>query len=222
MSISASTGENAQDREPLGGLRFANLTPDMAAQCAELEHLAFPNTDPAYLFTEEDVSVYAETFAEGFFVCLDGERVVGQAAGIFRDFDFSMTQHTLLEMAGPHQCGNHDSEGEWYYGTDIVVHPDYRRRGIGGRFYDLRKDLVRTRRKRGIVGGSHMQGYARHRSSLTPDAYLAKVVAGELYDPTVTFQIQHGFSVRGLLANYVVDDDTGGWNALIVWENPDR
>ena len=48
------------------------------------------------------------------------------------------------------------------------------------------------------------------------------MVAGELYDPTVTFQIQHGFSVRGLLANYVVDDDTGGWNALIVWENPDR
>lgn len=221
MSVSTSIGEGSEHRPTLEGLRFGNLTAELAGQCARLEHLAFPNTDPAYLFTEEDVTVYAETFAAGFFVCLDGDRVVGQAAGIYRDVDFSFA-HTLLEMAGPHQCGNHNWEGEWYYGTDIVVHPEYRRRGIGGRFYELRKDLVRRSRKRGIVAGSHMQGYALHRSSLSPEAYLEKVVAGELYDPTVSFQIHQGFSVRGLLADYVVDENTGGWNALIVWENSDR
>jgi hypothetical protein len=46
-----------------------------------------------------------------------------------------------------------------------------------------------------------------------------KVVAGELQDPTLTFQMSHGFEVRGLLENYLEDEADDGWAALIVWEN---
>lgn len=202
-------------------LRVVNLTADLAAQCAALELAAFPHAHPEDLLSENDIEVYAETFPEGFFVVLDGERVVGQGAGIFLDFDFVHPQHTIAEIAGEHQCGNHSPEGHWYYGTDMVVHPDYRRRGIGRMLYEVRKDLVRRYNKRGIIAGGHMPGYEAHRGHLTTAEYIARVAASELYDPTLSFQIENGFRIVTILHDYIRDETTGGDSALIVWENPD-
>jgi GNAT superfamily N-acetyltransferase len=202
-------------------LRYVNLTEELAPQCGSLELLCFPHADPADLISVEDFRAYARVFPEGFFVCLDGDRVVGQGGGIFLNFDFARPQHSIVGITGEHQCGNHDPAGEWYYGTDIVVHPDYRRRGIGARLYALRKDLVRRCRKRGIIAGGHIPGFAEHKRRMSASEYVAKVAAGELYDPTLTFQLQNGFEVRGVLENYLRDEATDGWAVLIVWKNPD-
>lgn len=202
-------------------LRITNLTEDLAAQCAVLELQAFPNADPSDLLSEEDIKVYARTFPQGFFVVLDGFRVVGQGAGIFLDFDFDHPQHTIAEITGAHQCANHRSGGEWYYGTDMVVHPEYRRRGIGKMLYDVRKDLVRRYNKRGIIAGGHMPGFADHKAEMTAEEYVERVSAGELYDPTLSFQIGNGFRIAGVLKGYLHDDATDSNSALIVWDNPD-
>ncbi len=201
-------------------LRYVNLTEDLAPQCAALERAAFPHAEPEDLLSEEDIRAYARVFPEGFFVVLDGDRVVGQGAGIFLDFDFDHPQHSITEITGEHQCGNHDPDGDWYYGTDIVVHPDYRRRGIGRELYRLRKDLVRRCGKRGIIAGGYMPGFAHHKHEMSAEEYVAKVAAGELYDPTLTFQLENGFEIRGVLADYLRDPEIDNYAALIVWENP--
>ena len=204
-----------------GGLHYGNLTPDLAPRCAQLELLSFPHADPTELISEADFRAYAKTFPEGFFVCLDGDRVVGQGGGLFLDFDFEHPQHTIVEITGEHQCGNHDPDGDWYYGTDIVVHPEYRRRCIGKKLYELRKDLVRRHGKRGIIAGGHIPGFAQHKHEMSAADYVAAVASGKLYDATLTFQLENGFEVRGVLENYIQDEETDGWSALIVWENPD-
>ena len=201
--------------------KVTNLTEDLAAQCAALELLAFPHAAPSDLLDEEDIRVYAQTFPEGFFVVLDGDRVVGQGAGIFLDFDFDHRQHTIAEITGPHQCGNHDPAGEWYYGTDMVVHPDYRRQGIGSRLYEVRKDLVVRHNKAGIIAGGHIPGFVDHRTEMSAPEYIERVATGELYDPTLSFQIENGFRVAGALENYLHDDATDSYSALIVWDNPE-
>ncbi len=205
----------------MGELRYVNLTPEYAAQCEKLELLSFPDTEPADLIDEQGFRANAKIFPEGFFVCLDGDRVIGQGGGIFLDFDFEHPQHTIVEITGEHQCGNHDPDGDWYYGTDIVVHPEHRRRGIGRKLYELRKDLVRRHGKRGIIAGGHIPGFARHKHEMSAADYVARVASGKLYDATLTFQLENGFEVRGALENYIQDEDTDGWSALIVWENPD-
>lgn len=205
----------------MSDFRVVNVTEGLAAKCAVLERLAFPYADPEELLGEHDIRAYARVFPEGFFVVLDGERVVGQGAGIFLDFDFAHPQHTILEITGENQCGNHDPDGDWYYGTDIVVHPDYRRRGIGRHLYDLRKGLVRTYGKRGIIAGAHMPGFAAHKEAMSAAEYTDKVVAGELYDPTLSFQMENGFEIRGVLRDYIADPAIDNWAALIVWENPE-
>jgi ribosomal protein S18 acetylase RimI-like enzyme len=142
-------------------------------------------------------------------------------AGIFLDFDFEHPQHSLYGIAGNHACENHDPAGEWYYGTDISVHPDYRRRGIGKRLYELRKDLVRRYNKRGIVAGGALPGFGDHKANMTALEYVTEVAAGELYDPTLTFQIQNGFEVFGVISDYFSDARSDNWASLIVWENSD-
>jgi GNAT superfamily N-acetyltransferase len=202
-------------------LRYVNLTEDLASRCAALELAAFPHADPEDLLGEEDIRVYARTFPDGFFVVLDGDRVVGQGAGIYLDFDFTHPQHTIASITGEHQCANHDPDGEWYYGTDISVDPEYRRRGIGRRLYELRKDLVRRANKRGIIAGGHIPGFADHKHEMSAAEYVKRVTARELYDPTLSFQLENGFQARGVLENYIHDEATDSWSALIVWENPD-
>ncbi len=199
---------------------YTNLTHDLAAQCAALELAAFPHADPAELISEADMHAYADTFPAGFFVVLDGDRVVGQGAGIYLDFDFNHPQHTIMGITGEHQCGNHDDDGDWYYGTDIVVHPEYRRRGIGRKLYELRKELVVRDRKCGIIAGGYLASYGNHKHELSAADYCRAVAGGDLYDPTLSFQIENGFEVRGVLENYIEDEQNDGWSALIVWENP--
>lgn len=201
-------------------LRLVTLTKELAGQCAALELAAFPYADPSDLLSEADIVAYSEVFPEGFIVVLEDERVVGQGAGIFLDFDFDHPQHTIAEITGEHQCANHDPMGAWYYGTDMVTHPDYRRRGIGRMLYDARKDLVRRHNKRGIIAGGHMPGYGAHRHEMSTATYLEKVKSGELYDPTLSFQMENGFRIVTLLKGYLRDEMTGGDSALIVWDNP--
>ncbi len=208
----------------MADLAFGNLTADLAARCADLERRAFPTADPAELLSEADITAYAETFPEGFFVCRDGDAVVGQGAGILLDFDFDHPQHTIAGITGEHQCGNHDPDGDWYYGTDIAVDPEYRRRGIGRHLYDLRKDLVRRLDKRGIIAGGHPDGYEPHRDRMSVPEYIAEVAAGRLHDNTLSFQIRQGFEIVGVLEGYLTDPATDDYAALIVWlsETPSR
>ncbi len=199
-------------------LRYVNLTADMAERLAQVERICFPMADPAELLSADDLRAYAEVFPEGVFVAVDGDEPVGMGAGIFLDFDFDHPQHTIMDITGEHQCGNHNPDGAWYYGTDITVHPDHRRRGIGRELYRLRKDLVKRFGKRGIIAGGAIPGFFHYKADMTAADYVAQVVAGELYDPTLTFQLENGFVVRGLLENYMADEADDGWATLIVWE----
>lgn len=190
----------------------------MAEELEAIELACFPMANPEELLSAEDIRAYASTFPEGYFVALSGEKPVGMGAGIFLDFDFSRPQHTIAGITGEHQCGNHNPDGEWYYGTDITVLPEYRGRGIGHMLYEARKAVVRRYGKRGIIAGGSIPGYFPYKSTMSAHQYVEKVVAGELHDPTLTFQIGNGFEVRGLLENYLEDEADDGWAALIVWE----
>lgn len=200
-------------------IEISNLDASLAEALEEIEHLSFPMANRDDLLSADDIRAYAEIFPEGYFVATVDGRPVGQGAGIYLDFDLDNPQHTIAGITGEHQCGNHDPDGDWYYGTDISVHPDYRGRGIGRLLYEARKDLVRTDGKRGIIAGASLPGYFHHKDSMSAKEYVDEVVARELTDPTLSFQLSNGFEVRGLLEGYLEDEADDGWAALIVWEN---
>jgi ribosomal protein S18 acetylase RimI-like enzyme len=201
-------------------VEIVNLDAEMADDLEKIELACFPLANPDDLFSADDIRAYAETFPEGYFVAMVDGHPVGMGAGIYLDFDFDHPQHTIAGITGKHQCGNHDPDGEWYYGTDITVLPEYRGRGIGKMLYDRRKGLVIRDNKRGIVAGGSLPGYFQHKSDMGVHDYVDRVVSGQVHDPTLSFQLANGFEVKGLLENYLEDEADDGWATLIVWENP--
>ena len=117
--------------------------------------------------------------------------------------------------------GRHDPEGDWLYGADIGVLPEYRRRGLARLLYDARHGLVRRLGLRGHVAGGLLRGYGAWKSRLPVDQYVARVVAGQLVDPTLSVQLRMGFRVHGIIQHYVTDPTCDNKAAFLVWRNPD-
>ena len=187
-----------------------------------LEHVCFPTIEPADLINVEGIRLQERLFPEGAFVVLDGERVVAMASGIFVDYDISDPQHDMTDVVGETGVDNHDPDGDWYYGIDIAVHPEYRGQGIASRLYDLRKQVVIDNNKRGIIAGGIIPGFADHKGVMSAEQYVRDVAAGKLVDPTLTAQIRNGFEVMGVISDYMHDETTDNWASFIVWRNPHR
>ncbi len=202
-------------------VEIVNIRPEFAEALEELQRVCYPTLGPEELMRAEHFLSHCRIFPEGDFVALVDGKVVGLGSGFFTDFDFDNPQHTFQEIIAGGYYTHHDPEGPYYYGGDISVHPDYRGQGIGRRLYEARKELVRRYNRKGIVAGGLLPGYARYKGRLSVQEYVDRVVAGELFDPTLSFQLRNGFVVKGLLQNYIEDRASDNWSTLIFWPNPD-
>ena len=205
----------------MGELTYTNIRAEWAEALQHIEHTAFSTADTEDLYWADELRALALEFPEGGVVVLDGDTPVAMGLGIRVDFDFGHTQHSIRDLVGVDGGTGHVPDGAWYYGTSIAVLPDYRRRGIGKRLYDMRKQICRDLSLAGIVAGGVIPGYAEHKDEMSAADYVAKVSAGELYDATLTMQIANGFEARGVIANYITDPAVDSWASLIVWNNPD-
>ena len=206
----------------MDNVRIVNISPEVFAALEQLQRDCFPTLGDAELMKVEHYASQYRVFPEGQFVALDGDLVIGQGSGFFTDFDFENPGHTFREICAEFYFTNHDPNGAYYYGADISVHPDYRGLGIGKQLYHVRMELVRRCQKRGIVGGGVLPGLAHYKQIMTPHEYVTKVIAGELYDSTLSFQLKMGFRVRGLLQNYLEDSASDNWATLIEWVNEQK
>lgn len=201
--------------------RIDTIRPRYAAALEQLQRDCFPTLGQDELMREEHFLNHCRLFPQGNFVALHDERVIGLGSGFLIDFDFEQAQHSFQEIIAGGFYNTHDPDGDWYYGGDISVHPDFRRRGVGSLLYRARMNIVRRLNRRGIVAGGLIPGYAEYKCQLSPQAYVDKVVAGEFYDSTLSFQLNRGFVARGLLRDYIKDEASDNWATLIVWDNPD-
>jgi GNAT superfamily N-acetyltransferase len=209
----------------IGTIRLTTLAPEFFAPLAELQRICYPTLAATELMGVEHFASQYQIFPQGQFVALatgDGPaRVVGQGSGFFIDFDFDHPQHSFREICAEFYFTNHNPNGAYYYGADISVHPDFRRCGIGRLLYSARQELVKRSNRQGIVAGGLIPGYIHYRGKLSIQEYVDEVVAGQLNDPTLTFQLRNGFRVAGMIENYLEDSASDNWATLIVWDNPE-
>ncbi len=191
--------------------------PELIPQLVELQMLCYPTLADTSRFKAPHFESHLRVFPEGQWVALAGDRVVGMSAGFLYTFDFDHSHHTFDEIIDYGFFTRHDPQGQHFYGADVSVHPDYRGRGIARRLYNARKRLVRERGLLGIVTGAMIPGFAHYKSVMDAETYVTRVIAGELFDPTLSVQLRQGFRVRGLLPNYLPDTATDGWSVLIEW-----
>lgn len=197
------------------------LKPEYAKPLEQLQIACFPTLGESELMREEHFLKQCEICPQCNFVAIVDDSIVGLGGGFLTDFNFEHPDHTFMEILAGGYYTNHQPDGEYYYGSDISVHPDYRRRGIGSKLYEARKGLVKRINRRGIVAGGLIPGFVNYKHTLTPQEYVEKVLGGELYDSTLSFQLHQGFKVKGLVENYIEDSASDNWAVLILWENPD-
>ena len=161
-------------------------------------------------------------FPEGQFVVEYEGAVVGYCATFRIDEATALAPHTWMQITGGGMASRHRANGEWLYGMEVVVHPDYRGMRIGQRLYHARKRLCTDLKLRGIVFGGRIPGLAKNISRYgSAEAYVQAVLDGKRRDLTLSFQLSNDFQMIGLLRAYVPSDHESLGNAVhLVWRNP--
>jgi len=161
-------------------------------------------------------------FPEGQFV-VDYEGVIVGYCATFRiDEATALAPHTWAQITGGGMASRHKPDGDWLYGMEVVVHPDYRRMRIGQRLYHARKRLCMDLKLRGIVFGGRLPGLAKNIARYgSAQAYAQAVLDGKRRDQTLSFQLSNHFSMIGILRAYVPSDhESLGYAVHLVWRNP--
>jgi GNAT superfamily N-acetyltransferase len=202
--------------------KTVNSTPEMAEQLEAVQRASFPHLSEEEIITAAHYRAQIKVFPEGQFAVVDeAGKVVASSTDMRCKMDFDHYQHRFIEQVGHNWLTTHDPEGDWLYGADIGVHPQYRGHGLSKLLYDARKDLCRRLNLKGHVAGGLLAGYGAMADRMTPEAYVAEVVAGTRFDPTLSIQLRRGFVAMGIIRDYVDDPSCADTAALIVWKNPD-
>lgn len=186
-----------------------------------LQQRCYPSLDPIHLFRHEHIVSQVTIFAAGQHVAVIGTQIVGMSSSLRLNIDLAHAQHAFDDMIASGYFTNHIAHGEWLYGADMSTLPEFRQRGIASALYAARKVLIKTINLRGMVGGGMVPGYRFHKAKMSLAEYAAKVASGELKDPTLTPQLRNGYTVRGIIHDYLHDAELGNDATLIVWDNPD-
>ena len=185
----------------------------------ELSLICFPDMKP---WTKEQLRSHLRYFPEGQFCIEYEDKIIGSCSSLIVNFDEYDVQHTWDEITDKGYIRNHDPKGYNLYGIEVMVHPEYRRMKIGRRLYDARKDLAVRLNLKSIVIGGRIPNYHKYSEEMTPREYVEEVMAQNIYDPVLTFQLMNGFVLKRINNNYLKDDfNSMKYATLMEWSNID-
>ncbi|HET8985354.1 MAG TPA: GNAT family N-acetyltransferase [Trueperaceae bacterium] len=182
----------------------------------------YPTDRYCHCINPESVAEQLERFPIGQFVAVtyeDGaEKVIGMGTTMITSRSPDHEPLPWYDVIGSFGLRNHDPEGDWLYGVEIAVHPDYQRNGVASALYKARLALIDELHLKGWYAGGMLMGYDDHRDTLTPRQYAELVIAGELTDPTVTMQLHRGLEPRAIIEGYYPEWKAGHAAVLLVHE----
>lgn len=174
-------------------------------------------------WNEEQLASHLSVFPEGQFVAVEpvSQLVVGMAASLIILWDDYETDMSWRDFTEHGTFANHDPEhGRTLYGAEVMVRPGLQRKGIGRRLYQKRRELTERLGLLRIRAGARLRGYHRYTGQMSAEEYVIRVVNQELGDPTLSFQLKHGFHVLAVVTNYLRHDpESLGYAAVIEWIN---
>ncbi|MCM3785502.1 GNAT family N-acetyltransferase [Neobacillus mesonae] len=181
----------------------------------------FPPPFPAeLLWNKEQLSNHITLFPQGALcVEVDGT-LAGSMTGLGAFFDPNHPEHSWSEATDEGYIRNHRPDGDTLYVVDISVRPAFRKLGIGQLLMQAMYHVVIQEGMKRLLGGGRMPGYHKAADSMSAAAYLSAVVAGELRDPVISFLLRCGRTPVTVVADYLDDEESCNYGALMEWRNP--
>ena len=185
----------------------------------ELQAVCFPGL-PAW--TLEQLQSQLEVFPEGqLIVEIDGQ-LAASSSSLMLKYDPELEWHDWKKVADGGYIRNHQPKGDTLYGLEMMVSPTFRGMRLSRRLYDARKELCRRKNLARIIIGGRISGYHEHAKKMSAREYVERIIDKALYDPVLTAQTANGFSLRGLIPNYLpTDTASGGYATFLEWVNFD-
>ncbi len=205
-------------------IRIAQTEPQYARRLAKMQTAIFPTLTDDEVFSESQFLKHIELFPEGQLTALvyiqDKWIVVGSTSTFLTTWEDAMKPHTFQYAVASGWLTHHNPDGDWIYGADLSVHPEYHGIGVGSALYKARQTVARRLNLRGEIAGGMIPGYYRYRDQMNIETYVQKVAARELFDPTLSVQVKNGFQIQHVMHDHITDPRSDNCAALIVRPNP--
>ena len=198
-----------------------NPQPKHFEQIQELCKRVYPFSKPWSL---EQLESHRSYFPDGQLIVIDEESglVVGMAFSLIISWDEYSHHDNWQDFTSGGFFHNHNPrKGKTLYGAEVMVDPEMRGRGIGKMLYSGRQQIVERYNLRRIRAGARLRGFSKFKDKMDPEDYVQRVIEKKIYDPTLSFQLNQGFQVIDVAANYLFNDpESLGFAAVIEWLNP--
>jgi len=192
-----------------------HMLPEHAQELEELQKIVFPTLADDELIKAKHYLNHVEIFPEGQFVITDNGKVIGMTSSMRSSFDFADYHHTFKETIAGGWMTNHNPHGDWLYGLDIGVHPDYRGMGLARVLYRARHEIAKQLGLKGQLTVGMMSGYGAVSKEMSGSAYYKELIERKRFDPTISTQMKIGFEPVALIPDYVNDPVCGNYGVLI-------
>jgi GNAT superfamily N-acetyltransferase len=196
------------------GYTIQNTQPHHAQVLHELQKIVFPTLAAEERMQAKHYLKHIELFPEGQFIILDGDKAIGMSTTI--RYHLAMNDHTFLEVSEGLWMTSHEPDGEWLYGMDVGVHPDYRGQGLARQIYRARQETCKILDLKGQMTVGMPNGYMDFMDKFTLDEYYAEILRGSIHDPTVSVQQRMGFELVRLIHNYLDDPQCGNGGVMMI------
>jgi hypothetical protein len=201
--------------------RIRNMKQDDFGSIRTICAQVYPHEPP---YTEDELAEHNAVFPQGQFVA---EHVpTASVAGVhftlrLRLADFHIDDSWDVLTAHGTFADDDPVNGHTLYGADVFVSPDHQHHGLAHALTDATRALVVELSLWRMVGGSRLPGYGKVAATVTPEVYVAEVVAGTRFDPVLSLHIKDGWSVVRPIHGYSQNDpESANWAAVIQWINP--
>ncbi|MCA9147935.1 MAG: GNAT family N-acetyltransferase [Planctomycetales bacterium] len=188
-------------------------------QLVEMQLQCFPGMKP---WGRDQIASQIAVFPDGQLVVEIDGKLAASSSSLILDYDPSLEWHNWQAVSDHGYIRNHDRRGDTLYGIEIMVSPEFRGMKLSRRLYDARKELCREKNLARIIIAGRIPGYHEYAEKLSAREYIERVEEKAIYDQVLTAQLSNGFSVQGLIPNYLPSDvDSLGYATFLEWLNLD-
>ena len=198
-----------------------NITCDDVPKIVRLQEESFPfMAAQGIIWKPEHLRAHIELFPEGQFCAEIDGKIIGSCSSLIITLNPEYRKHSWYEACGDAFFKNHDPSGDTLYAADVSTHPDYRRYRVATKMYDVRKQLAIRMNLRRIIAGGRLFNYCEYAKKMSPEEYVMRVIAGEISEPVLLFQLKNDFKFIKILPDYLTDERSLNNAAFIEWKNP--